>query len=153
MLSQIHRRESLRRLFAAGGVSLLGGTAWQAATSRPAAAAKAKDPAWDKSIERGLKWVSRTQSSAGHWTAQQFPTAMTALAGPKDRTLVLTCRSGARSARAAQVMEANGFADTVNVDGGWAGGAIAGWAQSGLPGSTQTGAGVGWDSVRATLGL
>jgi hypothetical protein len=41
----------------------------------------------------------------------------------------------------------------VNVDGGWAGGAVAGWAQSGLPGSTDTGAGVGWDSVRAQLGL
>jgi rhodanese-related sulfurtransferase len=82
-----------------------------------------------------------------------FAQAMTALAGPKERLIVLTCRSGARSARGCQVMEANGFADTVNVDGGWAGGAVAGWAQSGLPGSTDTGAGVGWDSVRAQLGL
>jgi hypothetical protein len=81
MRNTIHRRETLRRLAAAGGLSLLGGTAWQSGSPRLAVAAKAKDPAWDKSIERGLKWVARTQSSAGHWTAQQFPTAMTALAG------------------------------------------------------------------------
>ena len=30
-------------------------------------------------IDRGLKWVARTQSKLGHWTASNYPTAMTAL--------------------------------------------------------------------------
>jgi hypothetical protein len=33
------------------------------------------------SIKRGLEWVAQTQSKLGHWTAQSYPTAMTALAG------------------------------------------------------------------------
>ena len=33
------------------------------------------------SVERGLQWVARTQSRLGHWTASNYPTAMTALAG------------------------------------------------------------------------
>lgn len=32
-------------------------------------------------IEKGLQWVARTQSKIGRWTAGNYPTAMTALAG------------------------------------------------------------------------
>ena len=32
-------------------------------------------------IDRGLKWLAKNQSKLGHWTAQGYPTAMTALAG------------------------------------------------------------------------
>ena len=39
------------------------------------------EPAWEKSIERGLQWVANTQSRLGHWTAGNYPTAMSALAG------------------------------------------------------------------------
>jgi len=82
-----------------------------------------------------------------------FVPAMKAIIGATDRLVVCTCRSGARSARAAMMLEAAGFTDLVNVDGGWAGGAVPGWAASGLPGSDETGDGIGWDSVRAKLGL
>lgn len=37
--------------------------------------------AWEESINKGLKWVARTQSKLGHWTAANYPTAMTALGG------------------------------------------------------------------------
>jgi hypothetical protein len=50
------------------------------ALPRVAAAAK-NDPKIEAAIEKGLKWVARTQSSQGHWTAGGYPTAMTALAG------------------------------------------------------------------------
>jgi squalene cyclase len=40
-----------------------------------------RDPKWDQAITKGLDWVANTQSSLGHWTAGQYPTAMTALAG------------------------------------------------------------------------
>nr|WP_233207217.1 MULTISPECIES: prenyltransferase/squalene oxidase repeat-containing protein [Pirellulaceae] len=36
---------------------------------------------WGACIEKGLGWVARTQSRLGHWTAANYPTAMTALAG------------------------------------------------------------------------
>lgn len=34
-----------------------------------------------KSVENGLNWIAKTQSRLGHWTASNYPTAMTALAG------------------------------------------------------------------------
>lgn len=41
-----------------------------------------RDPRWNNAIKAGLDWVARTQSSSlGHWTAANYPTAMTALAG------------------------------------------------------------------------
>ena len=38
-------------------------------------------PTTEASIRKGLNWVAETQSKLGHWTAQNYPTAMTALAG------------------------------------------------------------------------
>lgn len=79
--SEITRRESLRRLLkgcATSGAVLAGASLVPA---RRAEAAK-RDPKWEVAIEKGLKWVAKTQSSLGHWTAQgSYPTAMTALAG------------------------------------------------------------------------
>lgn len=76
MLSPVSRRSMLQSLAAlpcAAGAWLGGGT--------PAWAAK-KNPRWEKAIERGLSWVARTQSATrGSWTASNYPTAMTALAG------------------------------------------------------------------------
>ncbi|WP_104990608.1 rhodanese-like domain-containing protein [Deinococcus sp. NW-56] len=47
---------------------------------------------------------------------------------PKDRPLVMICRSGARSARAGEYLRAQGYSDVVNL----AGGTMA-WAEAGLP--------------------
>ena len=57
-----------------------GAAALVAALPRVASAAK-NDPKTEAAIEKGLKWVAKTQSSLGHWTAGGYPTAMTALAG------------------------------------------------------------------------
>ena len=35
---------------------------------------------WDESIEKGLKWLSRTQSARGKWNTDVYPTAMASLA-------------------------------------------------------------------------
>ncbi|WP_291430860.1 rhodanese-like domain-containing protein [Deinococcus sp.] len=51
---------------------------------------------------------------------------------PRDRELVMICRSGARSARAGEYLEFQGYAQVVNV----AGGTLA-WVNEGLP--TETG--------------
>lgn len=74
MFDAIDRRTALHWLGGIGASAAIGGF------SRQAAAAKL-DPKVEKSIDRGLKWVASTQSKLGHWTAQTYPTAMTALAG------------------------------------------------------------------------
>ncbi len=69
------RRQALRCLAGLGCAS--------AAWDLPAGSCKAAklDPKVERAIDRGLKWVATTQSRLGHWTAQNYPTAMTALAG------------------------------------------------------------------------
>ncbi len=47
---------------------------------------------------------------------------------PKDRPLLMICRSGARSARAGEYLLAQGYSDVTNL----AGGTLA-WAEAGLP--------------------
>lgn len=74
MRSSVSRRtaiKSMASLIGAGSCGLL---------NSPANAAK-KDPKWEMAIDRGLKWVANNQSSLGHWTAGNYPTAMTALGG------------------------------------------------------------------------
>jgi rhodanese-related sulfurtransferase len=73
---------------------------------------------------------------------------------PRDTKLVLGCKSGGRSARAAEVLEARGYAEVVNMDGGFHGryspfGSLEqkGWQDEGLPVSTETGEGVGYASL------
>jgi hypothetical protein len=64
--------------------SLAGMAVWLTAADRWGTSAQAakKDPRWEKAIQRGLEWVARTQSPIrGNWTAGNYPTAMTALAG------------------------------------------------------------------------
>ena len=47
---------------------------------------------------------------------------------PKDEPLVMQCRSGARSAKAAEYLLANGYSDVTNLSGG-----ILAWNEAGLP--------------------
>jgi hypothetical protein len=47
----------------------------------PRTAHAARNPRWDDSIEKGLDWLRRNQSSRGQWNTQVYPTAMAALAG------------------------------------------------------------------------
>lgn len=74
MTRDISRRTVMRSLAATAGLTAVGQVA------SPLLAAK-RDPKWEAAIERGLKWVASEQSSLGHWTAGNYPTAMTALAG------------------------------------------------------------------------
>lgn len=69
------RRTGLKCMagLAVGGITAQG-------TSNRASAAE-NNAAVQQSVTKGLDWVASTQSKLGHWTAQTFPTAMTALAG------------------------------------------------------------------------
>jgi hypothetical protein len=70
----LNRRQSLQTLGALAGAAMLHGAGGTARAVKG-------DPKWEAAIEKGLKWVAKTQSALGHWTAGGYPTAMTALAG------------------------------------------------------------------------
>lgn len=63
------------------------------------------------------------------------------LAGHKDRTVILLCRSGQRSVEAGHALEAHGFTDVINVTHGFEGdrddalhrSSCNGWRHEGLP--------------------
>lgn len=59
-------------------IAIILATAWSGAAS-----AAVKEADVDRTIGRGLEWLANHQSRLGHWTANnnQYPTAMTALAG------------------------------------------------------------------------
>lgn len=67
----LSRRHALQAIGAAGASTLF---------LNRSSAAPMKDR-WEGGINKGLKWLARTQSRLGHWTAGNYPTAMTALAG------------------------------------------------------------------------
>jgi rhodanese-related sulfurtransferase len=77
-----------------------------------------------------------------------------------DVKLVMGCRSGQRSARAAEVLLQNGYETVVNMQCGFEGernpfGQVVnpGWAEMGLPTSEEKSEGVSYDSLAAKAGL
>ena len=73
------RRTALKRIATQSALATAGGVFFSP-LQRPAFAARLPDPQRN-AIGRGLKWLAKNQSKIGHWTAQGYPTAMTALAG------------------------------------------------------------------------
>jgi len=70
---------------------------------------------------------------------------------PKDAKLVLGCKAGGRSFRAAQQLEARGYTHVLDQRGGWSGATDpfgraleAGWEQEGLPSATDAEPGRSW---------
>ncbi len=76
---------------------------------------------------------------------------------PPDTRLLIGCQVGGRSARAAQMLEAFGFGDVTNVQGGFGGArdpmtgrtSAPGWAESGLPVETASPAGLSYADLVA----
>jgi len=73
---------------------------------------------------------------------------------PKDAQLVLGCKSGGRSLRAAEMLAAAGYKNVVDQRAGWSGardafGQLAekGWEAAGLPVSTRAEPGHSWEEV------
>ena len=71
------RRPDRRQLMSQLAAAAVGGGLWSLGHQAPAALA----PQTAGAVDRGLKWVAETQSRLGHWTAMNYATAMTALAG------------------------------------------------------------------------
>ena len=75
---------------------------------------------------------------------------------PKDARLVVGCKSGGRSQRAAMLLEAAGFTNLVEMKGGFGGETDAmgrvvdkGWAAAGLPVSSAAEPGATWQELKA----
>jgi rhodanese-related sulfurtransferase len=69
---------------------------------------------------------------------------------PPDAKLLIGCQMGGRSAQAAQVLSASGYADVSNVTGGYGGNrntGAEGWAPAGLPVETAA-EGRSYDDLR-----
>ena len=69
---------------------------------------------------------------------------------PKDARVIVGCKGGGRSQRAAGLLESAGYASVVDQKGGYEGGpAEPGWRPKGLPTSTQAAADHTWDGLRS----
>ena len=95
-------------------------------------------------------------SGAGGMTPNHDFVAVVEANFPSSAMLVVGCRTGGRSQRAAMLLEAAGFENLVEMRGGWAGesdglGRIVepGWMAIGLPTSTAAAAGSSWDDLKA----
>jgi rhodanese-related sulfurtransferase len=78
---------------------------------------------------------------------------------PKDKTLIVGCRSGARSQRACEELEQAGYTDLTNVRGGYGGArdasghiAVKGWEDSNLPIAHEVGEN-SYHALRSKAGL
>ncbi len=81
--------------------------------------------------------------------------AVVLAAFPKDAKLVIGCKSGGRSLRAAQLLEDNGYTDVIDQRAGWDGARNAfgkitepGWGRVGLPAETGDPEGRSYADIR-----
>lgn len=77
---------------------------------------------------------------------------------PRDAKLVVACKAGGRSIKAAQMLVQAGYVDVVDQRAGWSGaadpfgqGIEPGWQASGLPSATEAMPGHGWDALSAKI--
>jgi rhodanese-related sulfurtransferase len=99
---------------------------------REVPAATVPDDAWLLDVREDDEWAAGYAPGARHIPLGQLG----ARAGevPRDQTVYVICRSGARSGRAAQALAAAGW-EAVNVGGG-----MQDWAAAGRPMTTDSGA-------------
>ncbi len=116
-------------------VKKLFGTAQQEATAVGVDAAKAKIEAGAAllvDVREREEWQAGHIAGATHIPLGTLPTAASPL--PKDREMLVICRTGNRSAKAQEKLAQAGFTHVTNVTGG-----MTAWAEHGLP--TVTGEG------------
>lgn len=88
-----------------------------------------------------VEWQTFPSNQVNADFADQVEVALKALSADRNAELLFLCRSGARSLRAAETMQASGFARCGNVVDGFEGplgpdrhrGKLAGWKAKGLP--------------------
>lgn len=82
---------------------------------------------------------------------QDFMIVVEALV-PKSKSVYLSCQSGKRSFMAGMQMERQGYSKLYNVTGGFGGSPeCAGWADEGLPSSTDNGPDISYESLKSKV--
>jgi rhodanese-related sulfurtransferase len=78
---------------------------------------------------------------------------------PKDAKIIVGCKSGGRSLRAAQILLAQGFVNVLDQRAGWDGarspfGEVTepGWSRAGLPGEQGQPTGRSWEDIKKKAG-
>jgi rhodanese-related sulfurtransferase len=78
---------------------------------------------------------------------------------PKDAKIVVGCKAGGRSLRAAETLAASGYTNIVDQRAGWGGARDSfgqlterGWEAAGLPTASDAEAGRSWDELEKTRG-
>lgn len=103
-----------------------------AESSAEVPAARVPDGAWLLDVREQDEWRAGHAPSATHIPLGELGARADEV--PRDETVYVICRSGARSARAALALCGAGW-DAVNVAGG-----MQEWAAAGLPMAADTGA-------------
>lgn len=85
-------------------------------------------------MEKGALGMSPNKDFVGVWKA----------AFPSDAKLVVGCHTGSRSARAIEVMAAEGYSDLILAGEGW-----VGWTNARLPAENGAAPGRDWPSMMA----
>jgi rhodanese-related sulfurtransferase len=107
-------------------------------------------PEFDQGHAPGAKNAPLLHMGPGGMTPNPDFLAVVGAAFPKDAKLVVACKAGGRSQRAAMMMEAVGFSQLVEMRGGWSGeGGEPGWSAIGLPSTTNAEPGGSWDELKA----
>lgn len=99
---------------------------------REVAAAGVPDGAWLLDVREDDEWTAGYAPGARHIPLGQLGARTAEI--PQDQVVYVICRSGARSARAAQALSAAGW-DAINVAGG-----MQDWAAAGRAMATDSGA-------------
>lgn len=114
-------------------------------------------PEYEQGHPAGAKNVPLLHFGAGGMAPNPDFVAVVAGNFAPDAKLVVGCKSGGRSQRAAMMLEGAGFTELVEMRGGWAGEADTmgrltekGWSTLGLPSSTAPTPGGTWDELKAT---
>ncbi|HTW04905.1 MAG TPA: rhodanese-like domain-containing protein [Streptosporangiaceae bacterium] len=99
---------------------------------REVSAAGVPDGAWLLDVREDDEWTAGYAPGARHIPLGQLGARTAEI--PQDEVVYVICRSGGRSARAAQALSAAGW-DAINVAGG-----MQDWAAAGRPMATDSGA-------------
>jgi rhodanese-related sulfurtransferase len=99
---------------------------------REVPAAGVPDGAWLLDVREDDEWTAGYAPGARHIPLGQLGARTAEI--PQDQVVYVICRSGGRSARAAQALAAAGW-DAINVAGG-----MQDWAAAGRPMATDSGA-------------
>ena len=112
-------------------------------------------PEYEQGHPQGAVNAPLMHMGPGGMSPNQEFLGVVSAAFPKDAKLVVGCKSGGRSQRAAMMLEAAGFTQLVEMRGGWGGetdqmGRVVekGWQTLNLPSETTATPGGSWDELR-----